>query len=200
MVQGGDIEGLGVEACTAHPLDHVLVPLILRVGVAQDVELVLVALNAAGVLGRSGASTSEAARNAREGGPILVRIDELDPMHPVVTEIIEIADSLHEVGEDAAQRDAGFVLALPAGPADQVPHRIDAADLRGRLKLSARLRLEPVQVVILPLHDFLDEHVQVPEREVRGHRERSPDERFGIDQPEVDLVHRMPRRSVGAAA
>src|SRR4051794_425714 len=167
LVHSGEVESCGVEL-PADPLEHLVVLGVRRVG--QDLEEVLVAGDAAAVLGRTGARTVDAVRGPRtdRGEPL----PDPDVVVPAVAEVVRVAPL------------AGYRGRVPDGEG-----RLVAELAREVLDVAVEdaAHVEQVQVVVLPAHRRLQHRVQLAQGQRGGDDEPPPDRGLGVPQDHGEL-------------
>lgn len=131
-----------------------------------------VARRAAHVFGRCGVGAGKAQGARRQDGIRRVAFLYLDPVFPVIPEVVEVRERLH-----AAQRRLELDALLGA-------RRIAPVELRVEDTVALAGDLEFVQMPPVPAHDALDHVMEPAQRDRLGHDDPAPDR--GLDPGQFD--------------
>ena len=154
------------------PGHHVNVFLVTRV--SHDFKKVLKPRHAAHVLGRSRSSAVEAHCFLERPRHTLGTLD-LDVVHPVVPEVIEIGEvivHLQELVQAPLFRVEQFVIIIPVILGEAITLAID---------------LELVQVIVVPVEGPLDHGVQFRQRQRTRHQHATPNNWLNVAQVNPEL-------------
>ena len=164
-----DRENLGIEM--SDPLLHILVLFV--IGVGEGFEKFFVRKGASDVLRRR---TAFAAYAQGTDTIVIAMRHFLKPQYvqPLVAVIVGIVDLITDGDIQVAQANAPVVykLMLSIG----IGNAINAAS-----------EVEIVQVTVLPVHDGLNDPMELGQREVSGYEDPSPDRRFCASNSKVEL-------------